>query len=165
MKRKWGGKKPKDPTERFWSKVDKSGNCWNWTGLKFHFGHGSFSIGSRWDNSNRSIGAHRYSWEIHNGKIPNKLCVLHKCDNPSCVKPEHLFLGTRLDNNIDMKHKGRIKTLRGQFNGASKLTSDEVNEIRKLYSKNFRISDLAIKFNISTGNVRHIVRRESWKHI
>ena len=91
------------PEERFWNKVDKSGDCWLWTGAKTGRGYGHILI-----NGN-SISAHRYSWEIHYGKIPENMCILHRCDNPICIKPEHLFLGTQTDNIADMDRKGRRK--------------------------------------------------------
>lgn len=89
--------------ERFWEKVRKSpepDGCWEWTASKFRNGYGSFVVlGER--------RAHRVSWEIHNGPIPDGLWVLHKCDNPSCVRPDHLFLGDRRTNMLDCVSKGR----------------------------------------------------------
>lgn len=161
----WGGKKPRNPVERFFDKVEKTDTCWIWKGNKFHFGHGQFSIGSRWDNSNKSIPAHRFSWEIHNGKIPDKFCVLHKCDNPPCVNPDHLFLGTRFDNNKDMVKKGRAFHTNGTINGMHKLSDSNVINIRNLFKNGLNQREISRKFNISYGNVHCIVRRKSWKHI
>lgn len=89
--------------ERFWTKVIKADNCWKWIGSKYPNGYGYIYY-----NKNH-IGSHRVSWEIHNGIIPDKMCVLHKCDNPNCINPKHLFLGTMSDNTKDMvsKHRGR----------------------------------------------------------
>lgn len=89
--------------ERFWKYVNKSTDCWEWTGNKSRkiHGYGTLQI------NKRPIGAHRLSWEIHYGKIPISLCVLHRCDNSICVNPKHLFLGTHRENAIDRTRKGR----------------------------------------------------------
>ena len=87
--------------DRFWDKVDKSGDCWMWTAYKDQKGYGRFGIGSK------LYSAHRLSYEWSYGDFDKKLCVCHTCDNPGCVNPEHLWLGTRRDNNIDRDNKGR----------------------------------------------------------
>lgn len=87
--------------ERFWSKVQKGEGCWEWQGRRFPFGYGAFYLEGQWN------GAHRASWRVHFGEIPDGLWVLHRCDNPPCVRPDHLFLGTHLDNVRDMCRKGR----------------------------------------------------------
>ena len=103
------GPKPRPVEERFWEKVDKSGECWLWIGFRDRDGYGKMGIGSKADNSARKEYSNRLSWQIHFGEIPKGMCVCHKCDNPSCVKPDHLFLGTRKDNTQDMIRKGRSK--------------------------------------------------------
>jgi len=94
--------------KRFFEKINKTEKCWNWIAGKDKDGYGKIKI------DGKMVQAHRASWVIHNGDIPNGMCVLHRCDNPSCVNPEHLFIGTRLDNARDRDVKGR--------NGYSKIT-------------------------------------------
>jgi hypothetical protein len=93
----------KPVSERFWPKVAKSDGCWEWRGAKT-LGYGRINVGRR------SILAHRVSYEMANGPIADGLVVCHRCDNPSCVRPDHLFLGTLGDNNADMFAKGRGTT-------------------------------------------------------
>lgn len=89
--------------ERFWSKVEKSGACWIWTGFVDPKGYGAIST----QRGHRPLQTHRLSWEMANGKIPDGAMVLHRCDNPRCVNPDHLFLGTAADNTHDMMNKDR----------------------------------------------------------
>lgn len=100
---------------RFWTKVDRDGSppehvpgigrCWIWTGMKHPPGYGLLWLSNK-DNP-RSVLAHRFSYELHNGPIPEGMFICHRCDNPPCVRPEHLFLGTHQDNMDDMHAKGR----------------------------------------------------------
>jgi len=93
--------------EKFWSRVDPSGDCWIWQGGQYHKGYGVFSTGT-WRKGNRQrFTAHRFAWEFENGSIPTGMSVLHRCDNPPCVRLSHLFLGTVKDNQQDMSYKGR----------------------------------------------------------
>lgn len=94
--------------DRFWLKVQKGSGCWLWTGGKHGRGYGGLHCGGK--VFRKYLQAHRVSWELHHGPIPDGLWVLHKCDNPICVNPDHLFLGTRQDNMGDCAAKGRIKT-------------------------------------------------------
>lgn len=95
------------PETRFWSHVDKTGDCWLWTASVFkdRYGYGKFNAAS--EKPTRVVYAHRFSWELANGPIPDGLWVLHHCDNPPCVRPDHLFLGTQSANVADMHSKGR----------------------------------------------------------
>jgi hypothetical protein len=88
----------------FWDSVIKGPGCWEWTASRQRFGHGT-----KWHNGAVRL-VHRIAWEEANGPIPHGLCVLHRCDNPSCVRPEHLFLGTKGDNNVDRNTKGRSRS-------------------------------------------------------
>jgi hypothetical protein len=95
---------PSDPTleeARFWARVDKSGECWLWTGPRDKDGYGKANV------RRRALRAHRVSWTMANGAIPEGLIVCHRCDTPACVRPDHLWLGTQLDNVRDMTAKGR----------------------------------------------------------
>lgn len=101
--------------ERFWSKVDRAGPahpqlgtaCWTWVGSKSEKGYGRLSAGK---HRASPLRAHRVSWELHKGPIPDKMFVLHNCDNPTCVNPDHLFIGTARDNTRDMVRKGRLRS-------------------------------------------------------
>ena len=115
---------------------------------------------------------HRLVWAILNGPIPNGMCIMHTCDNPSCFSPEHLFLGTLRDNAIDMASKGRQvfqknieKASRGETHGKSKITSENVIEIRNLYSSGMSQRKIAKRYGISQSNVCDIVNRRTWKHV
>lgn len=131
---------------RFWSKVCKTDYCWLWTAGKNKQGYGSIS-----NESGIQVAAPRVSWALHYGEISVGLSVLHKCDNPACVNPEHLFLGTQKDNNIDCYKKGR--------NPNAKLRSkiDDVYRLRQSGLSYQKIADLlgvapyAIRLVISGG--------------
>ena len=146
--------------ERFWSKVNiKSSNeCWEWTAGKNRVGgYGRFRL------DGKRVGAHRLSWKLHNGTIPAGMCVLHTCDNPSCVNPTHLFLGTHQDNMDDMYAKGRgLKaSIGGEEHGNAKLTWDIVREIREAYPEQSQYQ-LAAKYNVCRSNIGFIVNNKRW---
>lgn len=98
--KKFSKSKP-TPIERFWKYVKKTNTCWNWTGGFLQSGYGIFTI------NNKIVRAHRFSYELHKNKIPVNLNVCHSCDNPKCVNPSHLWLGTHKENMDDMMRKGR----------------------------------------------------------
>lgn len=135
---------------RFWAKVDKSGECWEWTGAKNRAGYGMLKAGAA--NGSNTI-AHRYSWTLVNGEIPDGLKILHKCDNPGCVRPSHLFLGTQKDNVHDMIAKGRdtaIKEQKGEKHPRAKLTNSQVDEIR---SSDKTLGELAKIYSLNKSYV------------
>ena len=143
-------------SERFFEKVCVKGDneCWEWTSAKNN-GYGSLST----KNGKSPMKAHRVSYEIHFGKIPDGLCVCHKCDNPSCVNPKHLFLGTQKDNMEDAYRKGRIDNFiraTGSGNNSATLTDEQVNCIREEYSNGATLEYLKNKYKHS--NIVKIVR-------
>lgn len=151
-------------SERFWKKVDRSGpdDCWEWKGAKANFGYGEHII------SNRKVRAHRVAWELTKGTIPIGLCILHKCDNPPCCNPNHLFVGTRADNSDDKIAKGRYRhgIARGEHHGQAILCEEDVLYIRATYNHNTCSQrSLATKFNVTVGTISAIVHRRLWKHV
>jgi hypothetical protein len=155
--------------ERFWSKVEKTGHCWIWAAARTRLGYGKFMLGSRTDGTAHLCMAHRVAWKLAGRADPGALFVLHRCDNPSCVNPDHLFLGTHEDNMADMKAKGRgVKTHpkhRGSLNHQAKLTEDDVLDIRATYAFGALQSDLAKEYGVHFGTISSIVLRDSWRHL
>ncbi len=148
--------------KRFWDKVRKTNDCWEWTAGSYTDGYGSF-----WLNG-RSVHAHRLAWILINGDIPDGLCVCHHCDNPSCVNPDHLFLGTKADNNRDRDNKGRrgdCGQSPGENHAQAKLTDGQVISIRFQYENGDSQPHIAAKYNISQSAVSLIVGRKRWCHI
>lgn len=146
-----------DDLIRFWSRVDKTpntNNCWEWKNPTHPFGYGRFGV------AGRNYLAHRLSYQIHYGSITSKDCVLHKCDNPRCVNPQHLFIGSRADNAIDRTLKGR--TLRGSQVPTSKFTEQQIQDIK--YS-NLSIQELCIKYRAGYGTIWSIRKGYNWRHI
>lgn len=154
-----GHNRRKSYLDRFWEKVDKSdiNGCWLWTASKDKDGYGSLS-------TDRGIEkAHRLSWRLHFGGIPKNMCVCHKCDNPSCVNPQHLFLGTNLDNVADRTNKDR--GVRGSSCHTSKLTDVQIIEIRRRYANGEKQITLAKEFGVVKQAISAIITRSVWKHI
>lgn len=140
--------------ERFWSKVKKTNKCFYWTAYKFN-GYGRLNV------NGKNTPAHRFSYELNKGKIPSGMCVCHSCDNPLCVNPEHLWLGTRKDNNLDRTSKGR--SVVGEQRSQSKLSWGMVNDIRKIYSEGkYSQRELCKKFNISQPLLCKVVNNKNW---
>lgn len=158
-----------DIQKRFWAKVDKSRECWEWTGAKNLKGYGRFKI------NGRTYSPHRLVWEWENGPIPEGMFICHHCDNPPCVNLDHLFCGTRSENMLDAASKGRIpgntknhsvSSVQGEKNFFSKLTRRDVFEIRRLASgKQMTYRQMAKRFGVNKSTIGSIVRREKWKHI
>lgn len=178
------------PEERFWSRVRKTENCWLWTGYiqdkTQRGGYGALKVNGKCQR------AHRFSYELHYGSIPPGLVVMHKCDKPPCVRPDHLMLGTPKDNVHDAMHKGRLAT--GQANGGylsadkiseglkrylsahpearqgerhprTKLKESQVLLIRQMASEGKRTCDIARAFNTPWTTVDGIIKRKTWSHL
>ena len=145
--------------ERFWPKVDKSGECWVWTGST-NGKYGTIGRGSRLAGI---AYAHRVSWELANGAIPDGLDVCHHCDNPPCVRPDHLFLGTRSENMHDAARKGHMwRDITGARNPRASLTPTIAIAVRAACAAGARQVDVARSFGIGQSQVSRIVRRATW---
>ena len=133
--------------------------CWYWTGSKFKAGYGSLLI------EGKSKQAHRVSYQLHKGEITNGLFVCHTCDNKICVNPDHLWLGTCLDNVKDMIDKGRQVILRGEQIGNSKLTEKKVRQILIKRAKGISTFKLAKEYKVDITSIQKILRGATWRHI
>lgn len=148
------------PEIRFWKFVQKTESCWLWTGNKSNWNYGLFKAGEK------DTYSHRFSWILHHGPIPEGMCVLHRCDNPPCINPDHLFLGTFADNTHDMHKKGRANTSKGSQHCHAKLTESQVAEIRRRYALgNITQSELGAEFGVHRVSIRRIIKRKVWVHV
>ena len=149
--------------ERFWGRVNKGAGCWLWTGHRNDDGYGMIGSGGRIGFKMRST--HRLSWELHHGPIPEGMSVLHRCDTPACVRPDHLFIGTQRDNMADASQKGRLVTVRrfGESNAQSVLTAADVVVIRETYAaRQATQAQLAGDYKITQSHLSSIVRGDGW---
>ena len=135
--------------------------CWNWSGYSRN-GYGRLMVGSRKDNTRRTVQAHRFSYKLFNGDIPYGLYVCHKCDNKLCVNPEHLFLGTHQDNIDDRERKNRNNHVVGENVPTSKLTENEVIKIR---NSNLSSRKLAEIYGLNKTSILDIKNGINWKHL
>lgn len=157
---RWGPER--SPEQRFWPNVERGETCWIWTGKCSRAGYGYLRLETR-----KPVYAHRLSWALNVGPIPDGLCVLHRCDNPPCVRPDHLFLGTQAENMADMASKKRSRGagLRGSRNGLAKLTESDVVEIRRAVAGGTQQCVVAERLGVSRSIISNVVRRETWTHI
>lgn len=144
--------------DRFWPRVGNplTDGCWEWVGQTNRNGYGVLWV----LEEGKQRLAHRISWTINVGPIPNGICVLHRCDNPRCVNPEHLFLGTQTDNLDDCTSKGRRPA--GERNGASKLTLSQVKEIRALRESETQDS-IALRYGVSRRAIGFVLSNATWR--
>lgn len=148
--------------ERFWAGFARIGECLEWQRARDHRGYGRVGRGTK------VFLTHRMAWELTNGPIPEGTHVLHRCDNPPCGEPSHLFLGTDLDNMRDMWDKGRGAPglVRGQDNGMAILTEDQVREIRRRYvPRKVTLHALAAEYGVTYSTIGYIISRKLWKHV
>lgn len=150
--------------ELFWAQVSPEPNtgCWLWIGAYGTYGYGSFGRGKYTGGTSK---AHRVAWFYTHGPIPDGMDLCHHCDNPPCVNPDHLFLGTQADNNADRDRKGRHKALCGSSNGQAKLTERKVMEIRLWYAAKVRQADLARVHGVNQTLIQRIVTGRVWRHV
>lgn len=136
---------------QFWSKVNKTEGCWEWTGSTHKFGYGEFRSGYTF------YRAHRYSYELHHGEIEEGLGINHKCDNPKCVNPDHLYAGTQQQNNADKLARDRITN--------RSMTKETVLEIKELFDQGFGPTKIAQMFQnrIPVSTIYNIKAKTSWK--
>jgi hypothetical protein len=148
------------PEERFWLQVNiQRDGCWEWKGHTDPRGYAHIVV------DKVRVHVHRYSYQLHFGPIPPGLCVCHHCDNPKCVRPGHLFLGTNKDNTDDMLRKGRGPDQRGSRNPGSRLTEADVSEIKRRIRGKDRLNLIAQDFGVSDGTISQIKFGKTWKHV
>ena len=140
--------------QRLWRRVRKGPNCWNWEGSTTH-GYGYIY----WKG--RLKPAHRVAYQLTYGDIPAEMFICHHCDNRRCVRPDHLFIGTRQDNMDDAVTKHRFVT--GERHNFAKLKAVQVQQIRELCKGGMGLKEIALQFGIVKSNVHHIVKRHTWK--
>ena len=157
--------------ERFWEKVRKTNQCWIWEGARNRLGYGEIGM------NGKVCKAHRVAWELVNGEIPPQKMICHACDNPQCVRPEHLFLGDGVINMQDAQKKGRLATgskngrhtkpyatARGERNGLSKLSEDDVLQVLRLKGKE-TAKAVGRNFGVSDKSIGDIWRGLTWTHL
>lgn len=144
---------------RFWRKVRiPSGDaCWRWQGGRYTNGYGQVQL------RGKKLRAHRVAWEWERGPVPPTMCVLHRCDEPLCVNPAHLFLGTNADNSADMTAKHRSN--RGQKNGHAKLSEDDVIDVRTIRAIGGTLVNIATAYGLTRQAVRAICNGKTWAHV
>lgn len=146
--------------DRFWSKVDPTGDCWLWTAGCTPQGYGQFTL-----QKGKFRGAHVVSHALAIGPIPPGLVVCHRCDTPPCVNPGHLFLGTQSDNANDMFSKGRGNPARGRANANSRLDPESVRAIRQALAGPGFVSALAREYGVSATTIRQVLSGATWRHV
>jgi len=146
--------------ERFWTKVIVHGDdeCWEWTACQNRGGYGRIGRGYTDEGTEQ---AHRVSWLIHNGRIPDGMHVLHTCDNAECTNPRHLYLGGNIENGRDRADRGRAVVPLGSRHPSSKLSADDVREIRRLHGS-VSHKELARRYGVRYQSIQAIIKRKNW---
>ena len=146
-------------SERLWRRVVKRDDgCWEWQGKRGGIGYGHIK-----DDGGATRMAHRVSWELVNGPVPDGMILCHTCDNPPCVNPDHLFLGTHAANAADRNRKGR--DAHGERHPHALLNEALVIEIRRAVNSGERQADVARRLGFATSTISGVVKRHSWKHV
>lgn len=160
------GPAPIPLAERFNASYIANGNgCWIWKLAKVAEGYGAITIRGKLKR------AHRLSWELHRGEIPDGMFVCHSCDIPACVNPDHLFLGTPKDNSQDAVRKGRFSIprksfkQRGELHPLARITESDVRTIRSKHASGITCAELARRYKMTHANATAIVKRRTWKHV
>lgn len=145
------------------SRMIINNSCWEWQGplIKNRYGYTTHNF----DGTKRKITCHRLAYRLWKGDISENLCVLHSCDNPKCFNPEHLHLGTNMENQMEMKERGRERKASGEKCAKSKLTENHVIEIRNLRKNGLKHREISDIFKIGLSTVHYITTYKSWKHI
>ncbi|MEE9393388.1 MAG: HNH endonuclease [Planctomycetota bacterium] len=148
----------------FEAKIDKSGKCWLWMGSRVKDGYGDLYIGSEVKKTSRVVKAHRLAWLIEHpfDTLGPDDCVLHSCDNPPCCRPDHLFIGTKADNNYDKLAKGRHRAISGEQCHNAKLTRADIPVIRASKEKQ---AALAARYGVSHQVIWMVKRGKAWSHV
>lgn len=158
MKRVRSSRYEKDPEARFWMNVKSSKDgCWEYCSHLPHNKHRAVVV------KGRKIAAHRYSYELHAGPIPEGLCVCHKCDNPACIRPDHLFLGTQTDNMRDCVDKKRHSY--GIASGKARLDESSIAGIVPLRKQGLSEYEVAARLGVSRSAIASVCQGRSWKHL
>jgi endogenous inhibitor of DNA gyrase (YacG/DUF329 family) len=164
LKFKWETATEEEQMERlkinYYNLVIKNDGCWGWKGnTNSRRGYGRVTFKSK----SKSISAHRASWLIHRGRVPEGMNVLHKCDNKMCTNPDHLFLGTAYENVRDMVYKNR--QARGENSARSKLKENEVIDIKKMLAEGIKRGEIASKYGVTPEAISAIKTGKNWKHV
>jgi hypothetical protein len=144
--------------DRFWDKVDKSGECWLWTAALVAQGYGGLKV------DGKVVRAHRLSYELEYGPIPPGLDVLHSCDVTNCVRPSHLRTGTDADNMLDKVDRGRCRPQKGSERSQAKLTESDIPIILELVKTQSQ-TQIGLEYGVHQSVISRIVHRKAWKHV
>ena len=145
-------------------KINKTTGCWEWQGSKRN-GYGRMIIGSRTDGTRKTVSTHRLSYELHYGEIPQGMEICHKCDNPCCINPDHLFAGTRQDNVDDRERKGRNNPPKGEKHPKAKLTELDVLTIKEKRLQGVSFGKLAKEYGVCKKTIQDAVSGKTWSYL